>query len=67
MEEKFLGYFQKCGLSIVSDELPYAERLRRPGFTLLTGYGSDSVSITTQIAARSEYYLLGFLRDCAMQ
>ncbi|KGK82252.1 hypothetical protein DP73_20815 [Desulfosporosinus sp. HMP52] len=51
MEDKSLGCIQKGGRSMVSDVLPYAGRLRRPGFTLLTGPGSDLVSITAQIAA----------------
>jgi len=51
MEDKSLGCIQKGGRCMVSDVLPFAERLRRAGFVLLTGPGNDLVGITAQIAS----------------
>ncbi|NPV91145.1 MAG: altronate dehydratase [Firmicutes bacterium] len=51
LEEKSLGCIQKGGEAIVRDVLPYGGRVRKDGFTLISGPGNDLVGITTQEAA----------------
>jgi altronate hydrolase len=51
IEDKSLGCTQKGGCCKVMDVLPYGGRLKRPGFVLFTGPGSDLVGITGMIAA----------------
>ena len=51
LEEKSLGAVQKSGKAVVTDVLRYAERVRRPGLTLLEAPGNDAVSSTALAAA----------------
>ncbi|WP_071146771.1 UxaA family hydrolase [Bacteroides ihuae] len=46
LEEKALGCTQKCGKSYVSGVLPYGERLKVKGLTLLSAPGNDLVAST---------------------
>ena len=51
LEEKSLGAVQKGGHALVTDVIPYAARVRRPGLTLLEAPGNDAVSSTALAAA----------------
>lgn len=51
LEEKSLGCTQKAGLSPVRDVIRYAERIRKPGLTLLEAPGNDGVAVTALAAA----------------
>lgn len=51
LEEKSLGAVQKAGRAILTDVLPYAGRVRRPGLALLEAPGNDAVSSTALAAA----------------
>lgn len=51
LEEKSLGAVQKGGHATVTDVRRYAERVRRPGLTLLEAPGNDAVSCTALTAA----------------
>ncbi|WP_321331119.1 altronate dehydratase family protein [uncultured Bacteroides sp.] len=46
LEEKALGCTQKCGKSYVSGVLPYGERLKVKGLSLLSAPGNDLVAST---------------------
>lgn len=46
LEEKALGCTQKCGKSSVSGVLPYGERLKVKGLSLLSAPGNDLVAST---------------------
>ena len=51
LEEKSLGAVQKAGHAPVTQVLRYAERVSRPGVTLLEAPGNDAVSSTALTAA----------------
>jgi altronate hydrolase len=51
LEEKSLGAVQKGGRAVVTDVLPYGDRVRRPGLSLLGAPGNDAVSSTALAAA----------------
>lgn len=51
LEEKSLGAVQKGGRATVTDVRRYAERVRKPGLTLLEAPGNDAVSCTALTAA----------------
>jgi altronate hydrolase len=51
LEEKSLGAIKKGGSAVVTDVLRYADRMRKPGLTLLEGPGNDAVSSTALVAA----------------
>jgi len=51
LEEKSLGAVQKAGGAQLTDVLNYAERVRRPGLSLLEAPGNDAVSCTALAAA----------------
>lgn len=46
LEEKALGCTQKCGKSYVSGVIPYGERLKVKGLSLLSAPGNDLVAAT---------------------
>lgn len=46
LEEKALGCTQKCGKSVVSGVMPYGERLKVKGLSLLSAPGNDLVAAT---------------------
>jgi len=46
LEEKSLGCTQKGGHSIVTDVIPYGERVHKAGLNLLEAPGNDLVSVT---------------------
>lgn len=46
LEDKALGCTQKCGKSLVSGVLPYGERLKVKGLSLLSAPGNDLVAAT---------------------
>lgn len=50
LEEKALGCTQKCGQSYVSGVLPYGERLKVKGLSLLSAPGNDLVASTALAA-----------------
>ncbi|QTH45691.1 altronate dehydratase [Cohnella sp. LGH] len=50
LEEKSLGCTQKGGNSIVTDVVPYGERVRSAGLNLLEAPGNDLVSVTALTA-----------------
>ncbi|MCF8480412.1 MAG: altronate dehydratase family protein [Rhodospirillum sp.] len=51
LEEKSLGCTQKAGRAPVRDVIRYAERIRKPGLTLLEAPGNDGVAVTALAAA----------------
>ena len=51
LEEKALGCTQKCGKSYVSGVLPYGERLKVKGLSLLSAPGNDLVASTALASA----------------
>lgn len=51
LEEKSLGCTQKAGISPVVDVLRYAERLKTPGFNLLSAPGNDAIATSALGAA----------------
>lgn len=51
LEEKSLGCILKGGTAEVTDVLGYAEGLKKPGLSLLTGPGNDIVSCTNLAAS----------------
>ncbi|MBB4265786.1 UxaA family hydrolase [Roseospira visakhapatnamensis] len=51
LEEKSLGCTQKAGRAPVRDVIRYAQRIRRPGLTLLEAPGNDGVAVTALAAA----------------
>lgn len=51
LEEKSLGCTQKAGTSQVVDVLKYGERLKTPGFNLLSAPGNDAVATSALGAA----------------
>lgn len=57
LEEKSLGAVQKSGKAVVTDVLRYAERVRRPGLSLLEAPGNDAVSSTALAAAGANLIL----------
>lgn len=57
LEEKSLGCIQKGGHSAVHGIVPYAERLRGKGLTLLNSPGNDPVSTTALGAAGCQLLL----------
>ncbi|MCC3373936.1 UxaA family hydrolase [Cohnella sp. REN36] len=57
LEEKSLGCTQKGGRAIVRDVVPYGERIRKPGLTLLEAPGNDLVSVTALSAAGAHLVL----------
>ena len=57
LEEKSLGCIQKGGSAVVTDVLRYAQRLRRPGLTLLEAPGNDLVAATALAASGCQMVL----------
>jgi altronate hydrolase len=51
LEDKSLGCVQKGGSSTVVDVLDYAEKVKSPGLSLLTGPGNDLVASTVLAAS----------------
>ena len=51
LEEKSLGCTEKGGKAVVTDVLEYGEKVKEPGFILLSAPGHDLIGITAQIAA----------------
>jgi altronate hydrolase len=51
LEDKSLGCVQKGGSSTVVDVLDYAEKVKTPGLSLLTGPGNDLVASTVLAAS----------------
>jgi altronate hydrolase len=51
LEEKSLGCTQKAGHAVVTDVLPYGERVRKAGLNLLASPGNDLVSVTALAAS----------------
>lgn len=51
LEEKSLGCTQKAGTSQVMDVLKYGERLKTPGFNLLSAPGNDAIATSALGAA----------------
>lgn len=51
LEEKSLGCTQKAGKALVRDVIRYAQRVRKPGLTLLEAPGNDGVAVTALAAA----------------
>jgi altronate hydrolase len=51
LEEKSLGAIQKGGQAVVTDVIPYGDRVQRSGLTLLEGPGNDAVSSTALAAS----------------
>ncbi|WP_299996969.1 UxaA family hydrolase [uncultured Cedecea sp.] len=51
LEEKSLGCTQKAGTSQVVDVLKYGERLKTPGFNLLSAPGNDAIATSALGAA----------------
>ncbi|MFD1952761.1 UxaA family hydrolase [Paenibacillus thailandensis] len=57
LEEKSLGCTQKGGHAIVTDVLPYGERVTKPGLNLLEAPGNDLVSVTALSAGGAHIVL----------
>lgn len=57
LEEKSLGNVQKGGFADVVDVLPYGERMKEQGLTLLEGPGNDLVSVTALAASGAHIVL----------
>ena len=57
LEEKSLGCTQKGGHAIVTDVLPYGERVKKPGLNLLEAPGNDLVSVTALSASGAHIVL----------
>ena len=57
LEEKSLGCTQKGGRSIVTDVVPYGERVTKPGLNLLEAPGNDLVSVTALAAGGAHVVL----------
>ncbi|KRF41884.1 UxaA family hydrolase [Paenibacillus sp. Soil787] len=57
LEEKSLGCTQKGGHSLVTDVVPYGERVVKPGLNLLEAPGNDLVSVTALTAAGAHIVL----------
>lgn len=57
LEEKSLGCVCKSGRLPVADVLEYAETVKKPGLTLLTGPGNDLVASTALAAAGAQMVL----------
>ncbi len=57
LEEKSLGCTQKGGAGAVTDVLGYAERIKTPGLTLLSGPGTDICAVTDLAAAGCQLIL----------
>ena len=57
LEDKSLGCVQKGGVAPISDVIDYAHQIRKHGFTLLGGPGSDLVSATNLTAAGAHIVL----------
>ena len=51
LEDKSLGCVQKGGVGTVTDVIPYAGRVTKPGLTLLSGPGNDLVACSALAAA----------------
>jgi altronate hydrolase len=51
LEEKSLGCTQKSGHAPIRDVIRYAERIRKPGLSLLEAPGNDGVAVTALAAA----------------
>ncbi|RKP57345.1 altronate dehydratase [Cohnella endophytica] len=57
LEEKSLGCTQKGGHAIVTDVLPYGERVAKTGLNLIEAPGNDLVSVTALSAAGAHIVL----------
>ncbi len=57
LEEKSLGCTQKGGRSIVTDVVPYGERVTKAGLNLLEAPGNDLVSVTALAAGGAHIVL----------
>ena len=57
LEEKSLGCIRKAGTVPVMDVIPYAERQRSKGLTLISGPGNDLISSTALTAAGAQMIL----------
>ena len=57
LEEKSLGCTQKGGNGPVTDVLPYAGRVRKPGLNLMSGPGNDICAVTALAAAGCQLIL----------
>ncbi|OCT12578.1 altronate hydrolase [Paenibacillus pectinilyticus] len=57
LEEKSLGCTQKGGHSLVTDVVPYGERVVKTGLNLLEAPGNDLVSVTALTAAGAHIVL----------
>lgn len=57
LEEKSCGCVQKGGSAPVIDVIGYAQRIQKPGLTLLSGPGNDLVSATALTAAGAHMVL----------
>ncbi|WP_326975060.1 UxaA family hydrolase [Caproicibacter sp. BJN0012] len=57
LEEKSLGCVQKGGSATVEDVLPYGERIRKSGLSLLCAPGNDLVSASALAAAGCQMVL----------
>lgn len=57
LEDKSLGCVQKGGFAPVSDVIGYADTVKTPGLTLLSGPGNDLVSTTALTAAGAQIIL----------
>ncbi|MFA9557840.1 UxaA family hydrolase [Evansella sp. AB-rgal1] len=57
LEEKSLGNVQKGGFAEVVDVLPYGDRMKEEGLTLLQGPGNDLVSVTALAASGAHIVL----------
>ncbi|QMV39986.1 UxaA family hydrolase [Cohnella cholangitidis] len=57
LEEKSLGCTQKGGHSIVTDVIPYGERVHKEGLNLLEAPGNDLVSVTALSAGGAHIVL----------
>ncbi|MDG5787864.1 altronate dehydratase family protein [Evansella sp. AB-P1] len=57
LEEKSLGNVQKGGFAEVVDVLPYGDRMKEDGLTLLQGPGNDLVSVTALAASGAHIVL----------
>ncbi|MEA5009816.1 MAG: altronate dehydratase family protein [Clostridium tyrobutyricum] len=57
LEDKSLGCTQKAGRSYVTDVLKYAERVKKPGLSLLEAPGNDPVCVSAEAAAGCQMIL----------
>lgn len=57
LEEKSLGCTQKGGHAIVTDVIPYGQRVSKPGLNLLESPGNDLVSVTALAAGGAHIVL----------